>query len=462
MRRHAIIVVDLGFGDAGKGSVVDALTARYKAHTVVRYNGGAQAAHTVVTPTGAVHTFSQWGSGTFSPGVRTYLSEYMLVDPFALLNEELHLQSVGVSDGFARMYIDERALIVTPFARSLNRLREYARGEARHGSCGMGIGETMEEKCELGELVLYAGDMRNEEQLREKLDMQRIRMQKVATQLTEGLSLEGEILDEWKLLAAEDGQAMTNIIAVCRRVAELVTIVPRAQVHEFFRPEGVVIFEGAQGVLIDQDFGFTPYTTWSDTTSKNAKNILGACGFEGEVKVIGVLRGYAVRHGPGPFVSEDHGLTRNLPDTHNVWNAWQKDFRVGVFDAVSSRYALAVTGGIDVLAINCLDRLSEMTELVIATHYRADGSMNTEEFLEGRDGKGFLRDIVLSRPADQSHQEQLTSFLRQVVPVKTTFVTSMIGEFVSAIEQELGVSVALLGYGASRDKKEWKHEIIAL
>lgn len=460
MKRHAIIVVDLGFGDAGKGSVVDALTERYKAHMVVRYNGGAQAAHTVVTPNGIIHTFSQWGSGTFSPGVRTYLSEHMLVDPLALVNEELHLQSVGVTDGFSRMYIDERALLVTPFARSLNRIREHARGEARHGSCGMGIGETMEEGYKQGELSLRGGDMRNEELLRMKLDMQRKRMRKVAEQLTEGISLKGEILDEWKLLCTEDDQAITNIVATCRRVAGLVTIVPRDQVRELFHSEGVVIFEGAQGVLIDQDFGFTPYTTWSDTTSINAKNILSACDFDGEVKVVGVLRAYAVRHGPGPFVSEDDELTRTLPDTHNVRNEWQRDFRVGAFDAVSSRYALAVTGGVDLLAINCLDRLSSMTELTLVTHYRAETD-TTEELLAGSDERGFLRDISFNHPVNQSRQEKLALYLKEVVPVKTTFATDKIKEFVSAIEQELGVSVALLGYGASRDKKEWKHEIIA-
>jgi adenylosuccinate synthase len=143
-----------------------------------------------------------------------------------------------------------------------------------------------------------------------------------------------------------------------------------------------------------------------------------------------------------------------------VRNEWQRDFRVGDFDAVTGRYALVVTGGVDLLAINCLDRLSGMTELKLVTHYRAE-TETTEKLLAGRDDQGFFRDMVLCDPASQRHQEQLTVLLGKVVPVKKTVTTHTIEEFISAIEQELGVPVALLGYGASRDKKEWKQEIIA-
>ena len=87
-------MADLGFGDSGKGTTIDTLAAKYQAHTVVQYNGGAQAGHAVVTPEGAVHTFAQFGSGTFIPGVATYLSKHSYLDPLALLNEEEHLRSV--------------------------------------------------------------------------------------------------------------------------------------------------------------------------------------------------------------------------------------------------------------------------------------------------------------------------------------------------------------------------------
>ena len=145
-----VIVVDLGFGDAGKGTVVDWLCsrasarrrARRSARTVVRFNGGAQAAHNVVTPDGRHHTFAQFGSGTFTPGVRTHLSRFVLVDPLALAAEAAHLASAGVA-GPARP-ADRRpgraAHHAVPPGREPGQRTGPRRG--RHGSCGMGIGET--------------------------------------------------------------------------------------------------------------------------------------------------------------------------------------------------------------------------------------------------------------------------------------------------------------------------------
>src|SRR5512146_3203468 len=114
----AILVADLGYGDAGKGSIVDYLTRLTNAHTVVRYNGGAQAAHNVITPDGRHHTFSQFGSGTFVPGTRPHLSRFMMVHPLAMLAEERHLRALGIPDAFRRVSVDREALVTTPFQQS--------------------------------------------------------------------------------------------------------------------------------------------------------------------------------------------------------------------------------------------------------------------------------------------------------------------------------------------------------
>ena len=142
--QQAFLTVDLGFGDAGKGSIVDFLTRTYGAHTVIRYNGGAQAGHRVVTPAGPgmmqqEHVFAQFGAGTLA-GAATHLSRFMLLDPLAMMAEEAHLQTLGITDAFQRTTIDARAVVITPFQRAVNRVREALRGAGRHGSCGMGIG----------------------------------------------------------------------------------------------------------------------------------------------------------------------------------------------------------------------------------------------------------------------------------------------------------------------------------
>jgi len=142
--RH-YVVCGLGFGDEGKGSVIDFLCNPRRpdpARTVVRFNGGAQAAHNVLAADGRHHTFAQFGSGSFTPGVRTHLSRFVLVDPLALAAEAAHLASAGVPDALDRLTVDRDALLVTPYHQAANRAREVARGRGRHGSCGMGIGET--------------------------------------------------------------------------------------------------------------------------------------------------------------------------------------------------------------------------------------------------------------------------------------------------------------------------------
>src|SRR5262249_9143254 len=136
----------LGFGDEGKGSVVDFLCSPRRpdpARAVIRFNGGAQAAHNVLTADGRQHTFAQFGAGRFIPGVRTHLARLRRADPLGLGAEAGCLASARVPDALARLTVDRDAPLVTPYHRAANRARETARGRDRHGSCGMGIGETV-------------------------------------------------------------------------------------------------------------------------------------------------------------------------------------------------------------------------------------------------------------------------------------------------------------------------------
>jgi adenylosuccinate synthase len=122
MKHNAHIVVGMAYGDEGKGATVDLLVRKRNAGLVVRFNGGPQALHNVVTPDGRHHSFAQFGSGTFVPGVRTHLSKFMLVDPMALVTEADELRKVGVLDALQRISVDPRALIITPFQREVNRI----------------------------------------------------------------------------------------------------------------------------------------------------------------------------------------------------------------------------------------------------------------------------------------------------------------------------------------------------
>ncbi|MEN9934681.1 MAG: hypothetical protein RLZZ387_1260 [Chloroflexota bacterium] len=443
--QHAFLTVDLGFGDAGKGSVVDFLARAHAAHTVVRYNGGPQAAHRVVT--GDVppheHVFSQFGSGTLA-GADTHLSRFMLIDPPAMEAEAAHLCALGVADPFRRTTIDGGALVITPFARAINRLRELARGAGRHGSCGVGVGEAVADHLRHGDRVLFARDLAHPRAVAEKLRFLRAaaleKLGELRPLLPEGETTERELeplLDpawvDWLVERYAD-------FSRCARV------VPGDYLAEILRRPGAVVFEGAQGVLLDEWRGFHPHTTWSTTTLANADRLLAEAGYAGRVTRIGITRAYATRHGAGPFVSEDAGLTRALPDARNGDSPWQRGFRVGWLDLVLLRYALEVVGGLDELAVTCLDRLAALPDLQVCRRYACDGQM--------------LDRLEPAPGPDLAHQERLTGLLARCCPVLERVADAE--ELPDLLAAELGVAVGLVSRGpAAADKRVLGGEVRA-
>ncbi len=357
------ILVDLGFGDAGKGLLTDFLARRRGRGVVVRYNGGAQAGHNVVTPDGRHHTFAQFGAGTFVPGVRTYLSRYVVIHPTALLVEGDLLCQKGVRDAYSRLRISAGALVITPFHQAANRIREIARGKARHGSCGVGVGETVQDAQTDPETALRAADLLHPAALRHKL--QAIREQKSRQIRPLCRSIPDPLLaQELDIFTRDD--VLENWLAAIERIRQLELIAPDETLQEWLRESEEVIFEGAQGVLLDAEAGFHPYTTWSNCTTYNAEELLAnddsplrALLPGATVYRIGILRCYAVRHGPGPLPTEEVALSPLISE-HNRFNPWQGAVRYGWFDAVLARYALQVTGSVDYLAITHLDLLPRL------------------------------------------------------------------------------------------------------
>src|SRR4051812_29675219 len=247
MNNHAILIADLGFGDAGKGSIVDALTRQTGAKTVVRFNGGAQAAHNVVTPAGRHHTFAQFGSGTFH-GVPTHLTRFMVVDPLALAAE-----AAALGNPFHLLTVDAGALLATPWHRAANRLRERRRGGDRHGSCGLGIGQTME----------YA--LSNADAPRAGDTLSPARLRRVLTAVRDGLT---------ERYGRLDAPPVDDVMQAFQAFGRAVSIVDPAHTGRLL-DEGPCVFEGAQGVLLDEWRGWHPYTTWSTTTFDNALELAG-------------------------------------------------------------------------------------------------------------------------------------------------------------------------------------------
>ncbi|MFC1418808.1 adenylosuccinate synthetase [Streptacidiphilus cavernicola] len=428
-RRHTI-VVDLGFGDAGKGGIVDHLCRSTDARTVVRFNGGAQAAHNVVAPDGRHHTFAQFGSGSLVPGVRTHLSRFMLVDPLALATEAAHLRALGVADPFARLTVDRRAALTTPYHAAANRLREAARGRARHGSCGIGVGETAAYALAHPDDAPTAGDCDSPTRLRAKLTLLRDR-------LSADLGLPAPL-----------GPPPADCAAAFLAFADCVTRTDDSHLPRLLRT-GSAVFEGAQGVLLDEWHGFHPYTTWSTTTFANAETLLAEADAEADAVGsgtpdapalrLGVLRSYTVRHGPGPLVTEDPTLASTFPEPHNARGRWQGPFRLGHFDAVAHRYALAACGGADALALTHLDAPARFRYLSLCETYDLDGDETAT--------------LPPARPGDLARQAALTARLLRARPGRTRTPGHSGQAWTEAVEQALDTPVLLTSHGPrSTDK----------
>ncbi len=420
-----VIVVDLGYGDAGKGTVVDWLCSRPAGapgggavlpRTVVRFNGGAQAAHNVVTADGRHHAFAQFGAGTFTPGVRTHLSRFVLVDPLALAAEAEHLAAAGVPDALDRLSVDRDALLTTPYHRAANRARERTRGTARHGSCGLGIGETASYALAAPGDAPRAADCDSPRRLARKLGLLRDRL---CAEFGDGV------------LAGPGTPPVADLSAAYLAFAGRVRLVGGEHLTGLLRA-GPAVFEGAQGVLLDEWHGFHPYTTWSTTTFANAETLLAEAGMPGGAARLGVVRCYLTRHGPGPLVTEDPTL--ELPDPHNTRNAWQGPFRVGHFDAVAVRYAIDAAGGVDGIALTHLDA-AERHPLQFCDRYLVDGRP--------------LDRLRANPVGDLVRQERLTRMLLRASAV----VRPPGAPWPAAVADALGARVALLSRGpTARDK----------
>jgi adenylosuccinate synthase len=346
--KRAIITVGLGFGDEGKGATVDFLARRLEADLVVRYCGGSQAGHNVQLPDGRRHTFAQFGAGTLanaSDPPRTYLGPNVIINPLALVREAGHLSELGVRDPARLLTIHPRCLIATPWLQILNRLRELSRGAARHGSCGQGIGEARAYWLKYGEDAVFAADLRHLDRLRHKLELQR---QRTLLELQEFIDrIEDDALSEFDLWEL-------NAEAVAWDLHEALPddLLIDAAVPAF----RTAIFEGAQGVLLDEYRGFHPHTTWSTVTPHHAWELVHAMDIEA-VAVLGITRAYTTRHGEGPLPTFSAELTNRLQDAGNPWNPWQGGMRSGWLDLLLVRYAAAVAGPLDGIVVNHLDQV---------------------------------------------------------------------------------------------------------
>lgn len=408
-------MVGLGFGDCGKGHFVDSLTRRWQAHTVVRFNGGAQAGHNVVTPGDANaaarhHTFSQFGAGTFVPGVRTLLIDPMIVHPTALLVEAEALGRAGVQDALSRLGIDAQCRITTPFHQAAGRLREILRGTDAHGTCGVGVGETVRHALEHPGQELRYGHLAPATAANAGAQLDRLQairetlLAEFSPQCRQGSDLASS--SEFQTLQDETLPAiwMTSARALARhRPPQSAEAIQR----QLGQP-GCVLFEGAQGVLLDEWRGFHPHTTWSSTNTAAVNGVTARFDISTPIEHYGVIRTYLTRHGSGPLPTHDESLDDLLPEPHNNGGGWQGHFRRGHPDAVLLRYALEAAGDLSGLLVSHLDVFQRGISLKWCERYSVVPPIPQAPH--------FVERLPLSMGENLNHQLRLTNLLQSACP----------------------------------------------
>jgi len=360
----ARVVIGANFGDEGKGLMTDFLAHQYRPDYVVRFNGGAQAGHTVVTPDGKRHVFSHFNSASFQ-GIKTFLGPQFVVHPILFFRELNKLKDLGVSPV---VMVDPRALITTPYDMLINQAYEHVMGFKRRGSCGVGFGETIERNFRtmyivdsqrnmhgLDTLVLRVEDLdQGIEYLHYKLQV--IRREWVPTRLSE-LGISDSSFPELRK------QVMSDDL-MWKFIKDLVQFQKNVQLMFPFSLRGAeLLFEGAQGLGLDQADGTFPNVTRSFTGIKNVQEIATDAGVD-RLEVHYLTRAYLTRHGAGPLKHElKHKPYPGIKEKTNVTNQFQGAFRYANLDVddlvgrikTDLRYAKLPVDVI--LGVTCVDQV---------------------------------------------------------------------------------------------------------
>lgn len=432
MLKHKI-VTGLGFGDEGKGTVVDALCARSNYGYVVRYSGGPQAAHNVVDDLGRHHTFSQFGSGTLSY-TPTILSRFMMVNPENLRREAVHLSwlmGCDIRDLYANLHISENSLLITPYHIAVNKAVEKARGENAHGSCAQGVGFAMEYSLLKKDRAPRMGHLKEGWK---SLAFKMIELQCYVMD-TYGIKLD---LDPLKV-AYDFCQDM-----VAGRVVSDFDIRDKISSNP-------CVFEGSQGVLLDQWNGFHPHTTWSTTTDYNAQKLLAEAGVPRSLsEVVGVIRSYGTRHGAGPFPTElkAGGLYDYLmsQEKHNKAEEFQGNWRVGAFDIPMLEYAIScMHRAPDYLAMTFLD-LEE--PLVCVNQHKPSVAMP------------YVNTVMTDNNLEERYKKITRPLMGLSFDPKTSYVNQgKVDNIVHSVEEFTKIPVWIKSYGPGRLDKRFSPRV---
>ena len=363
-----VVVVGAQWGDEGKGKIVDWLSER--ADVVVRFQGGHNAGHTLVIG-GVTYKLSLLPSGILRKGKVSVIGNGVVIDPWALSSEIEALTAKGVEISAGNLRIAENAPLILPLHRDLDLLREEAAGAAKIGTTGRGIGPAYEDK--VGRRAIRISDLRNPQNLPPKIE----RLLAHHNALRRGLGV----------AEMDGGTLIEALVEIAPKVLPYVYTVWELLDRER-RAGKRILFEGAQGAMLDIDHGTYPFVTSSNTVAAQAASGSGV-GPGALSYVLGIAKAYCTRVGSGPFPSEQaNAVGERLGERGREFGTVTgRKRRCGWFDAVLARQAIK-TGGITGLALTKLDVLDGFEEIRVCTGYTLDGEvidrLPAGQFAQGR------------------------------------------------------------------------------
>jgi adenylosuccinate synthase len=347
-------VIGLQWGDEAKGKLVDLLTSRFE--VVVRYQGGANAGHTVVVGD-KTYKLHHVPSGILTPGVVNVVTPGVVINPPTILREIESLTAQGVEVG-SNLMLSDRAHVVFPWHIAEDKVMDQATGGENIGTTLRGIGPCYRDKVGRAHAIRL-GDM-----LRPDFPQRVEHIVAAKNKLLTGIGSQAEALDAGQIVAEYSGYAQRLAPYVAETTHYLLDAVEAGK---------NLLFEGAQGSLLDIDHGTFPYVTSSNASGVG---VSGGSGVPGKWigKVIGVAKGYTTRVGGGPFPTElDDAVGQRIRDLGREYGTTTgRPRRCGWFDAVAVRYAARLSG-IDCISLMMMDVVSQLDEIKICTAYEIDG-----------------------------------------------------------------------------------------
>jgi adenylosuccinate synthase len=354
-------VVGLQWGDEAKGKIVDFLTDSHE--VVVRYQGGNNAGHTVKFA-GETYKLSLLPTGILRPGVTAVIGNGLVVNPEALLSEMKSLTERGVQISGENLLISDRAHLILPYHIIEDKLFEQRRGDHAIGTTGRGIGTCYRDKAGRSHAI-RVGDLYHPETFRAKL-----------TEIVAFKNLTLKSLDS--SLEPLDAKSIYDEYRAFAEQLQSFVVDTTSWLHKALKQKRDILFEGAQGSLLDVDHGTFPYVTSSNSS---AAGIHSGCGVPQRAitRMIGVVKAYTTRVGGGPFPTELHNeIGQHIRDVgHEYGTVTGRPRRCGWFDSVATAYGARVCG-VDEIAVMLLDVLAQLDELCICEAYEIRGERTTE------------------------------------------------------------------------------------